>query len=64
MPDTVRSTGHILTRSTLSTNDEEGVIIISNLEMGKPTPESTQAAWLCVLSLHTRPRGDEMTTGK
>ena len=52
MPDTVRSTGCILTRSTLSTNDEECVIIISNLEMGKPTPGSTQVAWLCVLSLH------------
>ena len=54
MPDAVRSTGCVLTHSTLSTNDEEGVIIISNLQMGKPTPGSTQVAWLRVLSLHRK----------
>lgn len=54
MPDTVRSTECVLTHSTLSTNDEEGVVIISNLEMGKPTPGSPRVAWLRVLSLYSK----------
>lgn len=63
MPDTVRSTGVCISFNSQQMM-REGVVIISNLEMGKPTPEVPQVAWLRVFVLQQGHVETGMTTGK
>lgn len=70
MPDTVLSASCVLTHGILSPNGKVGAIIVSNLEMGKPTSPDSDPGSLASLFFRIRHPSiarqceDEVTTQK